>query len=281
MSVSTTDLQSIAQTVCARRGFALGGSIGSGSFKKTFRIKDASGAELALKLVLSGSVERLKREIEAVSRCNHPNIGRLLEVQFEQTAHGQVVYILEPYLAGGTLGERLRRVVKLAPVEVKVFAQQLSSALAYLCDLELVHRDIKPENILFGADPNVPILVDFGLVRDLAAESLTLSHMARGPGTPLFSPPEQLNNQKELIDWRADQFALGATLSFAGFGFHPYAEVNDTDIETVDRVSRRDAPAKRFTDAAVAAKLEPLIRMVRAYPVMRYCFTDDLVAAWN
>lgn len=281
MSTSGTDLQSIARAVSARRGFTLGASIGGGSFKQSYRVKDPAGTELALKLVMSGSVGRLKREIEAVSRCNHPNIGRLLEVQFENTPHNQVVYFLEPYLGGGTLADRLRSSGKRSPSEIRTFAKQLSSALQYLSELELVHRDIKPENILFGKDPNVPILVDFGLVRDLAAESLTASHMARGPGTPLYSPPEQLNNQKELIDWRSDQFALGATLCVAAFDFHPYAEAGDTPIDTVDRVARRAAPSARFTDAARAAGLEPLVRMVRAFPVMRYCFPDELIGAWN
>ncbi len=279
MSSLSTDLEEVAKAICATRGFVFVGSIGGGVFKKSFRVTHA-GVDVALKLIMGGTGDRLIREIQAVSRCNHPNIGKLSEVRSESTASGLVIYFLEPYLGGGTLSHRIAKKLLKAD-QVRNFGKQLSSALVHICGLDLVHRDIKPDNILFGADLMRPILVDFGLVRDLAAESLTQSHMARGPGTPFFAPPEQLNNQKELIDWRADQFALATTLSMCAFGFHPYAETADTDSEVVDRVARHSRPTSRFVDAAKRVGLDALIQMVQPYPVQRYCFPDILIKAWS
>jgi len=205
----------------------------------------------------------------------------LIEVQVETTSSGQVIYFLEPFLRGGTLADHVRTRGLLKPDEVRHFGKQLASALIHMASLDLVHRDIKPENLMFDMDPSAPILVDFGLVRDLAAESLTQSHMARGPGTPFFAPPEQLNNEKELIDWRADQFTLGATLSMCAFGFHPYSEASDSDTDVVEKVARRDALASRFVAAAKASGLEALIRLVQPYPVLRHCFPDSLEKDWS
>lgn len=279
MNASTTDFEALARAICAKRRFAYIERIGAGSFKQSFRVENA-GAELALKILVSGGIDRLVREVRAVSRCVHPNIGRLVEVQTETTSSGNVIYFLEPYLAGGTLAGRLKVNGTLPLIQVRAFARQLSSALALLAKLDLVHRDIKPDNILFDGDPDVPILVDFGLVRDLSAESLTQSHMARGPGTPMFSPPEQLNNQKELIDWRADQFALGVTLAYCAFGFHPYSESSDTDDQIVERVAHYGGQSARFVDAATKVGLESIITMTRLFPVQRYCFTAQLDGAW-
>jgi len=89
-------------------------------------------------------------------------------------------------------------------------------------ELDLVHRDIKPANIMFKEGLETPVLVDFGIVRDLAATSLTQTWSPIGPGTPFFASPEQLNNEKHLIDWRSDQFSLGVTLYFARTARHPY-----------------------------------------------------------
>ena len=86
----------------------------------------------------------------------------------------------------------------------------------------LVHRDIKPANIMFRKNQPEPVLVDFGIVRDLSQTSLTASWWPSGPGTPFFSSPEQLTNDKALIDWRSDQFAIGVIASLLLTGRHPY-----------------------------------------------------------
>src|ERR1019366_6088976 len=114
---------------------------------------------------------------------------------------------------GGTLGDRLKSGLCTRDA-VKALGSGLIRAIEHLHGLGLVHRDIKPENVMYRArDSDQPVIVDLGLVRDLAASSITQSWFAQGPGTPLFAAPEQLNNRKELIDWRADQFAVGVSLT--------------------------------------------------------------------
>jgi len=79
MSTSSTDLPEVAKAICVKRGFTFVRGIGGGAFKRAFHVTQA-GTDLALKLIASGGVDRLVREIGTASRCSHPNIGRLRKV---------------------------------------------------------------------------------------------------------------------------------------------------------------------------------------------------------
>jgi serine/threonine-protein kinase len=102
------------------------------------------------------------------------------------------------------------------------FVRHLAAALKLLWDRRIVHRDVKPDNILVKAD-NTPVVIDLGIARLLDSESLTVSHAARGPCTPVYAAPEQLRNRKAMIDPRTDQFALGIVLvQLLLKGAHPF-----------------------------------------------------------
>lgn len=126
-----------------------------------------------------------------------------------------------------------------------------------------------------------PFIVDFGIVRDLRKTSLTNTYLAMGPGTPFFAPPEQLNNEKSLIDWRADQFALGVVLSMAHFGVHPYAESGDDPVRFIGRVASRAGPSAKFFADATLARLPVLQNMVASWPVTRVRTPEILLEIWK
>jgi serine/threonine protein kinase len=122
---------------------------------------------------------------------------------------------------------------------------------------------------------------DFGIVRDLTKESITKSYLLSGPGSPFFAAPEQLNNNKALIDWRTDQFAIGVTLALAHFGFHPYEEDGDGEGQAVSKVAGRIGPSARCTNAIAAAKLPVLAKMIAPWPVQRLRTPDTLLEEWQ
>ena len=134
-----------------------------------------------------------------------------------------------------------------------------------------MHRDIKPANIMFRIPGGDAVLADFGIVRDLSADSLTQTWAGRGPGTPFFASPEQLNNEKASIDWRCDQFGLGVTISIAVFGMHPYAREGDAyPALAIDRVSNRLLPSSTFEEKCDSAQLSWLKKMVMPWPAERF-----------
>lgn len=277
----TFQLEPIATAFCALQGCSLLGAVGEGAFKETYQIELPTGDHLALKVYRQGfSAERTNREIDAMVRCSHQHIGKLSSVG--TIDHSGVTYVvsLEEFFGGGTLSDRLSGGRLLTAADTSLLGELLIDATAHIASHRLVHRDLKPDNIMFRDQGMTPVIVDFGLVRDLGQQSLTLTWVMRGPGTPLFAPPEQLLNEKALIDWRADQFSLATVLSFAALGMHPYAEPGDTSPATVDRVANRTGPSQQFLTAARAARLESLVKMAAPYPVQRFRTPTHLAAAW-
>lgn len=279
MYAEETDLSPIARLVCDRERFTFGALVGAGAFKQTFRATTAEGEPRALKVYDPRRMSpRAEREVQAITRCNHPNIARFFSFAGIDVNGETFAYSVEEFLSGGTLTQAMSSPMPAA--KVRELAAPLIDAVAHIERLDLVHRDIKPDNIMFRRVDGAPVVVDFGLVRDLSRSSLTRDWLAQGPGTPFFASPEQLNNEKHLIDWRSDQFALGLVLGLCLTGRHPWAQQGFTDGQTVEAIAERAGPSPEFILAALSAGLSVLVTMVAPWPVERIRTPDELAAAW-
>lgn len=276
------NLEPVARAVCKSKSLTFVRAVGAGAFKETFHVGGENGVGLALKVYRPGfSPQRTQREIKAMMRCVHPKIGKLADIFQFGWGDDNYLVSLEEFLSGGTLAERIKRAGLLKSPEILAIGEQLIDAVGHIASLNLVHRDLKPENIAFREDGITPVILDFGLVRDLGDSSLTATWLPQGPGTPFFSPPEQLLNEKHIIDWRSDQFSLGILLSICTFGFHPFAELGLSDVEVVERVAQRQPQASRFRDAANSAGLPALVRMAAVWPVERVRTPQELARVWS
>lgn len=279
MTADPERAEEIARKIAAQHKLTFIRPSGEGAFKHTFQVSTASGEALALKIFKSAILtERTEREIEAMQRCQHPNIARVLALgQFDDGGE-TFVFSAEEFLGGGSLGERLARGLMNRNAFYPT-ALQLADALAHIAGLDLVHRDLKPANIMFRDTGDTPVIVDFGLVRDLNASSVTASWTMRGPGTPYFASAEQLNNEKQMIDWRSDQFGLGVTFIMALTGRHPYEHAGDTADVVVGRVADRKALAPDVVAECHTQGWNALVKMVQPWPVSRYRTPADLMTA--
>jgi serine/threonine-protein kinase len=77
-------------------------------------------------------------------------------------------------------------------------------------DPPILHRDIKPSNLKLTPSGLIK-LVDFGLVKLLASEEMTIT-ILQGRGTALYTPLEQYGGDTGHTDVRSDIYAFGATL---------------------------------------------------------------------
>lgn len=253
-----------------------------GAFKETFRANKADFGYVALKVMDPSKCNlcRTDREIEAMQRCSSPRVAQLLGHGMVEHEGLKYLYCIEEYMDGGTLTKKFGD-VPFDPEVIRRCGAVLSEAIVHLKDLNLVHRDIKPDNIMFRKDSDDPLLVDFGLVRDLSQTSLTASYFASGPCTPFFAAPEQLNNEKQLIGWRTDQFGLGVALGFCLTGKHPFQEGSMTEPEAIEAVASWQTCSGEFNDTAIGANLGCLGKMLEPWPVRRYSDPGEFLKAFE
>jgi serine/threonine protein kinase len=275
---ASISLSTIAERICATKKYDLVARVGQGGFKETFQVLTKEGESLALKLYQAhAQPERPEREIKAMTRCSHPGIAKIYSVDNFKYDSEDYLYIVEEFIGGGTLNDKLRSGV-LDIHTVIDLGNQLFGVLEHISTLGLIHRDIKPDNILFRKNSSNIVVTDFGIVRDLNAESLTATFLPNGPGTFGFMAPELMNNIKPMEDWRTDQFSCGIVLSLSCFNIHPYGrEIN----EIVQTIQRYGNTTLEFRDRVTSSGLIALDRMVSAYPVNRYRTIPELITAWN
>lgn len=279
--MKNAELELVAREVCHAHGYRFGRYVSEGAFKATYQVFLPDNLSLAVKVFKPGfSPERTAREIDAMQQFDHPSIGRLIAIDMFVSTQGEHLISVEEYLGGGTLTDRMNRSM-LSRSEVLTLGSTLIEAVGCIARQDLVHRDLKPDNIIFRSDGFTPVIVDFGIVRDLQSSSLTQSFLPSGPCTPYFAAPEQLNNTKDLIDWRTDQFALGVLLSIACTNMHPYAHVDDSQLSVCDRVAARSMQSTQFVEWATAMDLPALVQMTEAWPINRYRTPEALAQAWN
>jgi len=273
------ELASVAELAAAKLGLRGVTFVGKGAFKETYRVEDMNGRPLALKLVDRRKIglDRTEREISALKRCNSDRIAKVMDSQIFKAPDERVFdLVVEEFLDGGSLDDRL----KTRPFnrsEVIGLAVGLAQAVRDMYPLQIVHRDIKPANIMFRQSSPEPVLVDFGLVRDLSQTSLTATWQAVGPGTPFYASPEQLNNDKPLIDWRSDQFSIGVVLGHLLTSRHPY-QTDPTNSSTGIYAARdRRGPSAEFRVAMRELGLPVVVKMVNPWPVQRFPTPDALL----
>ena len=273
------DLVPVAQAICGQQGLHFVAKAGEGAFKQTFRVETSDGTAQALKVYKAGyHSERSEREIRAMQTCDHSNIARLTTIDHIDVTGQEHLYTLEEFLGGSTLTERLQRDGLFDAPAVIALGTELIDAVGHIATHQFVHRDLKPDNILFREGTTTPVIVDFGLVRDLSATSLTVDWAMPGPGTPIFAAPEQLNNAKHLIDWRTDQFSLGVVLAICIFGQHPY---DRGDIgTTIQTVATHGQVSAAFTRNVRQSGLGALAKMVAPWPATRFRTTQELATTW-
>lgn len=282
MDDSQCKFKKVAQYISNFKNFTNLEFIGKGSFKETFSIKNSDNEKLALKILNPDKQDndRLFREIKAICSCNSSLICKLYDFNTIEFNKIQYFYTIEELLEGGTLTSKINDNI-LPKEQVIKYGSYLSTAIKELFNKKLVHRDIKPDNIMFRKNSNIPVLVDLGLVRDLSASSLTQSWVMRGPGTPFFASPEQLNNEKHLISWKSDQFSLGIVLSICLTGFHPYGSKKSNPVDIVNNVAKRKGVCNWFIDYLESINITPLSKCVEPWPIRRYNNIDDFINIFN
>ncbi len=121
---------------------------------------------------------------------NHDQIPRLL-AYFDEN---QEFYLVQEYVEGHTLAEELIPGKRWSESQVIQLLQEVLEILEFVHRQGVIHRDIKPDNIIRRASDNKFVLVDFGAVKQLRTQLVTVGGQASATvviGTPGYMPTEQ------------------------------------------------------------------------------------------
>ncbi len=151
---------------------------------------------------------KFRKEAENLSRMNHPNIVKVLEVFDENNT---TYYVME-YLSGGSLDSYILQQGHLQEKETFDILHEICSALEYMHSHKMLHLDLKPKNIMRTNDGHIK-LIDFGLSKQYDDNGEPESSTTLGLGTPGYAPLEQENYKQDgSFPATLDIYALGATV---------------------------------------------------------------------
>lgn len=202
--------------------------LGRGGFGRTYLAEDTRryNERCVLKefapLVTSSSElqkaqELFKREAATLYTLNHPQIPRFRELLPVSVAGGESLFLVQDYIEGESywqiLNSRLKQGRVFSEEEVIQLLLQILPVLEYIHSQNVIHRDISPDNIIQRNSDKLPILIDFGSVKQEAVNAIsqvTGKPFATVVGKEGYAPEEQIRLGK--VYPASDLYSLAVTV---------------------------------------------------------------------
>lgn len=199
-------------------------TLGAGGFGNTFLAEDTympSGRKCVIKQlkpvthdpqVYKLVQERFQREAAVLEELGEGNnqIPRLY-AYFSET---EQFYLVQEYIEGDTLTQKVERGGSRSESDVTRILISLLPVLDYVHSRRMIHRDIKPDNVIMRQRDTLPVLIDFGAVKEAMTTVVNMpSHPPQSMviGTPGFMPAEQAGGRPT---YASDLYSLGLTAVF-------------------------------------------------------------------
>ena len=237
------------------------------------------GRIVAIKLPLVGQFvgaeerERFLREARAAAKLHHRQICPIHEV-------GQIEgrpYLVLQFLAGKTLHEWSAERKPSARESASLLAR-VARAVGYAHQHGVVHRDLKPANVMIEAESDEPVLMDFGLAKEVGDEASLLTQTGQVMGTPAYMAPEQAAGRVHEVGHCSDIYDLGAIFSELICGQRPFL---GGAVEVLRQVVTEEPLAPRTLNPRLHVDLETIcLKALAKNPGERYetaiALADDL-----
>ncbi|WP_017317545.1 serine/threonine-protein kinase [Mastigocladopsis repens] len=223
--------------------------LGQGGFGRTYLAEDINrfrelcvlkefSPQVQTPYVLQKAQELFQREASVLYKLQHPQIPRFRELFPINLADKEYLFLVQDYVEGQTyrslLDTRKQQGLQFTEAEVRLLMQQILPVLNYIHSIGVIHRDISPENLILRSIDQLPVLIDFGGVKQVAATVVSQYYQPGEVTSPLlptllgkvgYSPPEQM--QTGLVEPHSDLYALAATVLVLLTGKQPQELIDD------------------------------------------------------
>ena len=203
--------------------------LGQGGFGRTYLAEDISKSHQTCVLKefapqveehqdLQKAKELFEREANVLKKLQHPQIPRFHASLQVKIGAKDFFFLVQDYVDGDNyyqlLEQRESQGKTFSEEEIITLLQQILPVLSYIHSQDVVHRDISPDNLIWRRSDNLPVLIDFGGVKQLPASQGFWRTKLMGNNTLLgkkgYAPEEQLRQGKAFFS--SDLYSLAVTV---------------------------------------------------------------------
>ncbi len=256
-------------------------TLGRGGFGETYLTEDThmpSGRKCVLKqlkpIVKQPKTplwmkERFQREAAILEELGEASTQ--IPCLYAYFSENDKFYLVQEWIEGLTLDKYWEQEGNLHREEVRNILLQILPVLDFVHSRHIIHRDIKPDNIILRQSDGIPVLIDFGAVKEAMATTVNQdsgSMYSASIGTPGFMPSEQAAGRPL---YSSDLYSLGLTAIFLLTGKSPHEL--DTDPGSGEIIWHEHAPN---VDAELMAVLD---KSIKFHPRDRFTTAQEMLAA--
>ncbi len=254
--------------------------LGQGGFGRTYLAEDIGRFNelVALKELIPAnntpeSLAKAKylfqKEASILYKIHHPQIPQF-RATFEQDGR---LFLVQDYVEGQAywtmLQQRQQTGKTFTELEIVQLLQQILPVLAHLHIRGIIHRDISPDNIILRTVDSKPVLIDFGVVNEIATQIQAINPQAvtTTVGKLGYAPIEQMQTGRAYASSDLYSLAVSAIVLLTGkqppelfddeqfiWNWQPWAKVSQKLATMLDRMLSYK-PSDRYQSVAEVAKV--------------------------
>ena len=174
------------------------------------------------------ATQLFQREASVLYQITHPQIPQF-RATFEEEER---LFLVQDYVEGPTyhqvMMQRQSQGRTFSETEIRQFLQQVLPVLAHIHAKGIIHRDVSPDNIILRQRDSRPVLIDFGVVKEVVTR---LHADGETPATTVgkagYAPSEQMQTGRAYPS--SDLYALAVTAIALLTGKEPQTLFDDVN----------------------------------------------------
>ncbi|MEL6602715.1 MAG: serine/threonine-protein kinase [Cyanobacteria bacterium J06614_10] len=176
------------------------------------------------------ATQLFQREASVLYQIAHPQIPKF-RATFEEEER---LFLVQDYVEGPTyhdvLNQRRNQGSSFSEAEVRLFLRQMLPVLAHIHAKGIIHRDISPDNIILRQADGLPVLIDFGVVKEVVTRMQLSGTVAQATtvGKAGYAPSEQMQTGRAYPS--SDLYALSVTAIVLLTGKEPQGLFDDVNF---------------------------------------------------